>query len=112
MHEVALAGEILSTAFERSRLLGCPLPKAVCVSIGAWTCVNPGLLVRAFRAAADELGAAGIELRVRVVRPQCSCSDCGEAFEPPAFALRCAACGSARVVLEHGREIEIESIEV
>lgn len=112
MHEVSLAGEILSTALARARSLGCSSPKAVIARIGAWTCVNPDLLARAFQAAASDLGAAGIELRIRVVRPECRCRDCGQAFEPRAFALRCDGCGSGRVTLEQGREMEVESVEV
>ena len=86
--------------------------KAVRVQIGSWTCVNLDLLRRAFAAATSENGKAGPELHIEVVKPQCKCEDCGCAFDPDEFALRCVECGSARVVLTDGREMVVRSIEV
>ena len=86
--------------------------QAVRVRIGAWTCVNPDLLRRAFAAASDERGWPGAQLCIEMVHPECRCMDCGVEFQPKEFQLRCAKCGSARVVLERGREMEVESIEV
>ena len=112
MHEISVARQIVSIASGRARALGYANVKAVRVQIGSWTCMNADLLRRAFAAATSENGKSGADLHVEVVKPQCKCGECGCAFEPDEFALRCVECGSARVVLTHGREIVVESIEV
>ena len=86
--------------------------KSVKVRVGEWSCINPELLRHAFNAASDEGAAAGAGLDIEVVSPHCKCTECGSAFEPDGFKLRCEKCGSIRVVLEEGRELEVESIEV
>jgi len=82
------------------------------VRVGAWSCINPESLRHAFLAASDEGPTVGAELNIEVVTPHCTCTECGAAFEPAGFKLRCEKCGSAHVVLEKGRELEVESIEV
>ena len=82
------------------------------MQIGSWTCINADLLRRAFAAATSQHGKSGPDLHIEVVKPQCKCEECGSAFEPDEFALRCIECGSARVVLTQGREMVVQSIEV
>lgn len=112
MHEVSLASQIASIASSHALKAGASGVLAVNIRIGAWTCVNPDLLRRAFAAASDEHGWTNVELRVEMVQPTCRCLDCHTDFRPEEFHLRCEKCGSARVVLEQGREMEVESVQV
>ncbi len=112
MHEISVARQIVSVASAQAQALGYANVKTVRVQIGSWTCINTDLLRRAFAAAVSENGKAGPDLHIELVKPQCKCEECSSAFEPDEFALRCVECGSARVVLTHGREMVVESIEV
>ena len=112
MHEVSLAQNIVSMAAAEAEKADRKVVKAVTVRVGAWTCVNPELLLRAFEAAASEGKAAGAELRIEVVAPVCFCESCGSRFDPEAFSLVCTRCGGRNVRLQQGRELEIVSVEV
>lgn len=112
MHEVSVARNVALIAGEKARKLGFDSVKSVRVRIGAWTCINPELLRRAFEAACEGTPARGAKLEVERVDPACVCEQCGAEFNPEAFRLECSSCGSKRVVLCRGREMEVESIEV
>ena len=69
------------------------------------------LLSRAFAVVSEEYGWPVAKLHVEVVEPRCRCQDCGSEFAPENFTLRCLHCGGARVTLDRGREMEVESVE-
>lgn len=112
MHEVAIARQIANLAAEHARALGYPSVRAISVQIGAWTCINPDLLRRAFEGVVAASGIQPIRLDLETVEPECRCRKCGKAFRSESFQLRCASCGSSSVVLEKGREMVVRSVEV
>ncbi len=111
MHEVSVARGIVSIAGARARERGLARVTAVRVRIGAWTCINPDLLRRAFEAAAADTPTEGAQLEIELVPPSCVCTECGANFSPNGFGMKCTACGSPRVKLRQGRELEIDSLE-
>ncbi len=42
----------------------------------------------------------------------CRCEGCGQQTEIQEWSLRCPGCGSQEVVIEGGRELLLESIEI
>ena len=111
MHEHHLAEKIVSLAVTRARELRRDKIRTVKVRISALTCVRPDSLQAAFQTAARHAGLDGAELIVETVEPTCRCEDCGADFVPDIPATRCVQCGSPRVVLQEGPEMEIERIE-
>jgi len=112
MHEASLARRIIEIAESRAKLHGILSVKSVKVRVGRWAGVNVDQLRRAFTQAANAGATAGARLDVELVEPVCRCEDCGAVFDPQRFTLRCAHCGSAKVVLRQGRELEVVGIEV
>ncbi len=107
-----MAKRIIAIATDRARLLGFCSVSSVRVRIGEWACINVDLLQRAFEAACRGSGMPDAQLHVELVKPICQCEDCGAEFGPVRLSLRCTVCGSAKVVLQAGRELEVESIGV
>lgn len=112
MHEISVARNVALIASDKARESGFNSVKSVRVLIGAWTCINPELLRRAFEAACEGTQAYGAKLEVEVVDPACVCENCGAEFNPGDFSLECNSCGSRRVVLCRGWEMVVDSIEV
>ena len=111
MHDSHLAEKIVSLAVARARELGRDKIGTVKVRISALSCARPDSLQAAFQTAARRVGLDGAELIVESVEPSCRCEDCGADFIPDKPTTRCPQCGSARVVLQHGPELEVESVE-
>ncbi len=112
MHEISVARNVAMIASKKARELGFDCVKSVRVRFGAWTCINPDLLKRAFEVVCEGTPMQGAQLEIEVVDPACVCEQCGAEFNPECFSLRCASCGSRRVVLCRGEEMEVEGIEV
>ena len=112
MHEIHVAHRIAQIAASR-----VPADrnrrdvKAVRVRIGAWTCIDPESLRRAFATAAEEQGLGAPALDIVTVQPDCRCEDCGAVFEGQGeFKLRCAKCGSAKVTMAQGEDMAVQDI--
>lgn len=113
MHEIGIVSGILTTVTQTAREAGAS--RVVCVSlrIGIMCEVVPESLSLAWEVLCeDDPLTVGAKLKVEGIRPQSRCLVCGEAFEHDRFHVRCPECGSANTHLEHGRELDIVSMEI
>jgi hydrogenase nickel incorporation protein HypA/HybF len=105
-----IAGRIIEIVeLEMSRRCLSSL-KEVNVRVGAISGIDPGALEFSYEAACTGTALEGSRLNVRLVTPVAKCCDCGGTAEVEDNSFRCPACGSGRLELLEGQEIDIESI--
>ncbi len=112
MHELSLAEAVVREAL-RAAESAAPGRRVteVHVEVGELSGAVPELLVDCFPIAAGETALAGACLRVKRVGALLRCTDCGEEFAP-GRTVGCPECGSARVEMVRGREMQLTAIEV
>jgi hydrogenase nickel incorporation protein HypA/HybF len=110
MHELAVTEGIISVAVQAAggrRIL------AVDLLIGALSSFVDDSVQFYFDALSRGTLAEGALLRFRRVPAQAVCLDCGVTSEvAPPLPEGCPACGSARLRVSGGAELQVESIEV
>jgi len=82
------------------------------VSIGRLSGVNPDSFRFALEMLAPGTLLEAAEIRIAEPRATCRCPSCGAATEVDELAAQCPACGSGDVLLEGGRELWLQSIEL
>ncbi len=112
MHETHMAQSIASAASSHAERSGASGVNAVRIRLGKWTCIDPDSLRTAYNKVAAGTPAAGSDLRIEVIEPSLRCDECGATFEADAKTLRCAKCGSARVVLQQQSDMEVQGIDL
>ncbi len=112
MHGTSIAERIVSIASSRAAALGQSSVKAVRVKVAAWSHLSPEELRMGFESASLGRPTEGADLKIELCEPSCRCEKCGNDFNPDRFTLRCPLCGSARVVMDKSREVEVEGVEV
>ena len=110
MHELNIAGRIIELVEQEMISRRLSSLEEVNVRVGAISGIDPEALVFSYDAACAGTALGGSRLNVRVVTPVVKCGDCGGTAEVEDNSFRCPACGSGRLELLEGQEIEIESI--
>ncbi|MBM4318573.1 MAG: hydrogenase maturation nickel metallochaperone HypA, partial [Deltaproteobacteria bacterium] len=87
--------------------------RSVELQIGALTAVNQEALQTAFAVLRDGTRLAVCELLCRALPVVVACTSCGQQGEPEdSLLLRCPACGSGRVEVTSGRQLDIVRISL
>ena len=114
MHESSIVLSILDIAEEQCREQGCGAVNSIRVRIGKAAGVLPDSLLFAFDALKENTIAKQAQLIIDVVPVGGKCNGCEKEFdvdgEPYIFA--CPLCGSSDFVIERGREMEVEDMEM
>ena len=113
MHELSIACNLVETADAAARTAGASRVRVVRLQIGAIAGIVEEALRFSFPIAAANTLLAQAELVVVPVTVQIYCAACDQphTLEPP-YVLRCPRCQSPANRLLHGRELQIESIEI
>ncbi len=109
MHELSIATAVVETALRHAG--GRPVT-AVSVRAGHLRQVVPDSLLFYFEIVARDTTCEHARLELTEVPVALRCRDCGQASEPEIPAFRCPHCGSARVEVTAGEELEVDYIEV
>jgi hydrogenase nickel incorporation protein HypA/HybF len=113
VHELGLAAAILDRAEAAMRAHGSGRLRRVEVAVGELAAVLPDNLAFCFAAlAAERAGLRGARLDVAVRPLAVRCLDCGQEGRPERIETRCPRCGSRRVTIASGQELEIVALEV
>ena len=112
MHGTSIAERIVEAASTRAADLGRSSVKTVRVKIAAWSHLRADELRSAFEAASRGRPTEHADLQIEVVSPTARCRTCGADYGPDSTTLRCPSCGSARVVIDESREVEVDTIEI
>jgi len=113
MHEAAIAEELISAAqaeVARSGARGRVVRLEV--TVGRLSGVSPEALRFAFERLAPGTPLQGACLEIAEPKARCRCEQCGKETETDELFGGCPACGSAAAVIEGGRELLLQAIEV
>ena len=112
MHELSIAQGIVDLVRqhvpgERARDV-----RTVRVRLGALSGVVADSLAFCFDAVVDGTPLAAAQLDIEGVPTEAACDDCGRRFAPADLVFRCPACGSGRVRLLAGQELQVVHVEL
>ncbi len=113
MHELAIAEaliEQIGTELDRAGQSGAV--KRVELAIGRLSGVHCDCLRFAFNLLSPGTRAQGAELSIRQPPAVSRCRQCEAAVEIAEMVIDCPQCGSPEIVIEEGRELLLESIEI
>jgi hydrogenase nickel incorporation protein HypA/HybF len=111
MHEQSLARAMLRKIEAEAAARPAGRVVAIRVRIGEFSSVEPELLCAAFDSAVAETALAGVELDLQVAPLQAHCKQCGLEFSGNRYHFTCPVCGSSRLAIQGGEELQIVRIE-
>lgn len=113
MHELSIAQALVNQVAVAVRTEKASRASKIIVRVGTFSGVDPSALRAAFDVAReDEESTAQARLQIRKVNATAKCSTCGRRSRPEFPALVCPKCGSDRLVLQGGRDLIVESVEI
>lgn len=112
MHELALCQGLMTEVHRVARAHGASAVHRVRVAVGALSGVEPGLLERAFQIARAGTVAHDARLQLVVLPARVACDACGVQAEVPPNRLLCPGCGTWRVRLVGGEELQLMQVEL
>jgi hydrogenase nickel incorporation protein HypA/HybF len=122
MHEFSAACSIVDTALEAARSNNVTKITVVNVELGEFTFLIPEQLIFNFEIASKNTMLEGADLRIKSVKGQLTCNDCGFKGDseinpdlPPQIAvfapMKCPKCGSSSTQITGGKDFVITNIE-
>ena len=113
MHELSIAEALIEQVEREVERAGQPgRVLKVELSIGRLTGVHADSLLFAFGLLAPGTRLEKAEVRIREPQAVCVCHGCRQQTEIHELVIVCPACGSGEVVIDGGRDLLLESIEV
>ncbi|MDJ0835388.1 MAG: hydrogenase maturation nickel metallochaperone HypA [Acidobacteriota bacterium] len=112
MHELAIAENIFSTVLGEmeARRLAAPVKIGLC--IGSLSGVAPDALSFSFDIIKAETPLAETRLDIERRPARGACQQCGRRFDLEEPAFLCPNCGSHRIQVKDGRQLDITYLEV
>ncbi len=112
MHELSIAKNILEVAREHLPADSSAAVRNVRLRVGDLAGIVPESLEFCFKVLAAGTGFEGSRLTIERVPVVVECRRCGTRSGVDGRGYLCASCGFPDVVIVHGRELEIVSIEL
>jgi hydrogenase nickel incorporation protein HypA/HybF len=109
VHELSVAGAVLQTVERHAA--GRPVTH-VSLRVGQLRQVVPESLGFYWKIVRRDTVCADARLECVEIDARLCCDDCGEDWTPDWPSFRCPGCGSARVGVTAGEELEVDYIEV
>lgn len=112
MHEMSIAENLLEIIERHAPTNGAARVKVIRLRIGEMTAVVPESLRFCFEVASEGTVAHGAELRIEPVPIVSHCHDCRADFEVGGYVFICPNCGSPKVELVSGNELDVVELEL
>ena len=112
MHELSIAQNIIDILQEEQTRQRFTRVVAVHLRVGALSNIVPEALQFCFEAIRDETLARGADMVIERVPGLAACHDCSSQVQLDDAVLICTECGSQRLTVLSGEELDIASIEV
>src|ERR1035438_4947273 len=113
MHELSLVSSVVDSVTEALAAYPGAKVKEVRLRVGALSAVIEDSLQFCFGIATEDTPLAGSKLVVNIVPVTVHCAACGNDGEMESLqSFRCPTCGEPAIDVRHGRELEIEAIEI
>ncbi len=110
MHEVSVMRNLLDIVEAAAEKEGAESVNVIHLRIGEMAGINYDALQFAFEVLAKGTRAEGGRLEYEKVSLLGRCGDCSREFVPEDLVFRCPACGSGRIDIVSGREMEVDYI--
>jgi len=112
VHELSIVQSILEVADVEAKRHGATKIKRIICRIGVLRQVDRTTLSEAFEIARAGTAAGAASLEVTTVGMNLTCSACYFEDELPTWQFECPECGSSKIKLSGGDEIELTSMEL
>ena len=111
MHELSLTQSLLDIVEDYARREGFTRVRALKLSFGRLSCIDPDALTFSFSVQARGTKAEGAQLEFDILPAILYCLKCEREFSSGAFQPACPCCGGGDVLLTGGTE-EIKLLEM
>jgi hydrogenase nickel incorporation protein HypA/HybF len=112
VHELSIAASIVEAVTETAAAYPGAQVREVRLRVGALASVIEDSLQFCWGVTTEGTPLADAKLVVNMVPVIIHCDSCGADEQIGVQSFRCPRCGSSAADLRHGRELEIESIEI
>jgi hydrogenase nickel incorporation protein HypA/HybF len=112
MHEMSIAQNMIEIIRDEMRKNNSESLKSVRLRIGTMSAVVPDSLSFCFGLITKGTELEGAELILDIIPLRGFCNECTGEFEIEDYAFECPSCGSTRIKVISGRELDIVEIEV
>jgi Zn finger protein HypA/HybF (possibly regulating hydrogenase expression) len=111
MHEIRIAEDLSAIVLETAKQENLSTVTRVNISFGQLIQIVPAIFEFAFRESVRESIAQDAELSLEIVPVIMKCNVCGTDFDVKENLFACAGCGSTDLMIIHGKELFVTSIE-
>jgi hydrogenase nickel incorporation protein HypA/HybF len=113
MHELSIAQALIEQVQRELKRCGqSGRIRRLELSVGRLSGVSCDSLRFAFELIRGDTPVAEAELQISQPKATCRCRACDAEAEIDEVTVQCPACGSTQIVVEGGRELLLESIEI
>ena len=113
VHELGIATSALEAALARARDAGAEHVRRLELRVGELSGVEPEALRFALETILPGTAAEGAAVEIAPVAAIARCAECGRDFAPmDGTVFDCPECGSVRVTIRQGRELELTRMEI
>lgn len=112
MHETGIAQSILDIAMETAKNNGALKINTVGVRVGKMSAIDESSLRFAFDALKQDTIAGSALFEYEEVPLIGKCEECGSQSEMEGYFVKCKCCGSGKVKLISGNELEVAYIDI
>jgi hydrogenase nickel incorporation protein HypA/HybF len=113
MHELAIVEALLEQVGRELHRAGqSGRVKRLELAVGRLSGVHCHSLRFAFELLSPGTPAEGAALEISEPQAVCNCAGCGQRQQIDDLVVQCPACGSTDIVIEEGRELMLQSIEL
>lgn len=112
MHELGIMTSVMEVVDSTAKANNATKVLEVSLAVGEMTEAIEDALRFAFDVLKEGTLSEEAELKIRMIKPESLCPECGEIFEHDRFHRGCPKCGNMLTQLLKGKEMQIDSIEV
>jgi len=113
VHELSIVEALIEQVTGEVEQAGARGPVTrVHLAVGRLSGAHPESIRFAFELLVPGTRLEGARLRIDEPRAVCRCDDCRASTEIEEFVVACPACDGRRVVIEGGRDLMLQTIEV
>ena len=113
MHELSIANSLVEIATELAHNAGAERVITITLRIGALSCVHKSALESSFELVTKDTNLEGAKLNIIDVPVTVFCNSCDKDVVLPGIQrFRCPTCDAPCADVVHGKELDIDSIEI
>lgn len=112
MHELTLCKKLIEIILRRAEEIVCCKITKIILEIGVFANVETSSLLFCFDVVTRGTIAEKANLEIIQIQGQARCENCGKTQPVSEFGKNCIQCGSYRLAISSGDELQIKSMEV